>query len=407
MSFSRCSEQYFTDQQKIQCSSLTEFHLQSFCQLDRLDFQQFVSVLRLIPNLEKYSCTLKSDVSQDKLRQSDLLNVDLWRQFCESHRNLVHLDCLIKCLVKSSNSLEMDFLRITAERSRSLDRSVDIRVLYRDDFNCSIKTDVKDSDKSIDENCLTLFAQRFQVQTTFELDLQELHRTSGRQLAKKLSNSEELTLYSDVALEDEKFLSNYPDSLLLPERRFVRLRSLDLLGEFPNMNNPFLVTFVKQLLCRSPNLQSIGFFLYWVENMTDLVLTFLRPLRIFLKQIKKCYLYTEGDIDQKFISELAQLLPSLTLLSVKIDWYCNTAEVVNLCLIHMKHLIHLEIVVEEIPDYLDEDCVDKMKMEKEIESLAMSRDTREWLKRNTLLGKRSNNKLFRAEKNGNDLKIWL
>ncbi len=46
-------------------------------------------------------------------------------------------------------------------------------------------------------------------------------------------------------------------------------------------------------------------------------------------------------------------------------------------------------------------------MEKELEALAMTRDTREWLKRNTILGKRTLNKIFRAEKNGNDLKIWL
>ena len=36
----------------------------------------------------------------------------------------------------------------------------------------------------------------------------------------------------------------------------------------------------------------------------------------------------------------------------KIDWYCNTVEVINLCLRHTKHLIHLAIVLEEIPGYL-------------------------------------------------------
>jgi hypothetical protein len=209
-------------------------------------------------------------------------------------------------------------------------------------------------------------------------------------------------------VDDDKILSTFPEALTLSNCiKFPHIRSLDLLGEFPNMNNIFLVTFVEQLICRSPNLQSIGFFLYWVENMTDLVLNFLRPLENYLKQIKKCYLYTEGDIDEKFISELAHLLPSLTLLSVKIDWYCNTGEVINLCLGYMKHLIHLEMVLEDIPDYLDEDYIDRMKMEKEIETLAMERDTREWLKRNTILGKRTFNKLFQAEKTGNDLKIWL
>jgi hypothetical protein len=231
---------------------------------------------------------------------------------------------------------------------------------------------------------------------------------TGSQLTGKLTRSQELTLYSDFFVDDDKILSTFPEALSLPDGiKFPHIRSLDLLGEFPNMNNLFLVTFVEQLLRRSPNLQSIGFFLYWVENMTDLVLNFLRPLENNLKQIKKCYLYTEGDIDEKFVCELAHLLPSLTLLSVKIDWYCNTSEVINLCLVHMKHLIHLEMVLEDIPDYLDEDYIDRIKMEKEIESLAMERDTREWLKRNTILGKRTLNKLFRAEKTGNDLKIWL
>lgn len=231
---------------------------------------------------------------------------------------------------------------------------------------------------------------------------------SGSQLTNKLIRSHEITLYSDFFVDDEKLLSTFPESLLLPKNLFfTHIKSIDLLGEFPNMNNIFLIQFIEQLICHSPNLQSIGFFLYWVENMTDLVLNFLRPLKNNLKQIKKCYLYTEGDIDEKFISELSLLLPSLTLLSVKIDWYCNTADVINLILIHMKDLNHLELVLEDIPDYLDEDYIDRIKIEKEIQSLAMIRDTREWLKRNTILGKNTSNKIFRAEKIGNDLKIWL
>jgi hypothetical protein len=231
---------------------------------------------------------------------------------------------------------------------------------------------------------------------------------TGVQITNKLMRSHELTLYSDFFVDDDKIFSTFPESLLLPNHLiFSHIRSLDLLGEFPNMNNIFLIKFVEQLIHRSPNLQSIGFFLYWVENMTDLVLNFLRPLKNNLKQIKKCYLYTEGDIDEKFIYELSHLLPSLTLLSVKIDWYCNTADVINLILIHMKYLNHLELVLEDIPDYLDEDYIDRIKIEKEIESLSMTRDTREWLKRNTILGKITFNKIFRAEKLGNDLKIWL
>jgi hypothetical protein len=48
----------------------------------------------------------------------------------------------------------------------------------------------------------------------------------------------------------------------------------------------------------------------------------------------------------------------------------------------------LEIVLEDIPDYID-----RNKIEKDIESLSMTRDTREWLKRTF-------NKIFEAEKKG-------
>lgn len=218
-----------------------------------------------------------------------------------------------------------------------------------------------------------------------------------------------MTLYSDFFVDDEKIFATFPDSLLFPDRTwmFPKIRSVDFLGEFPHLNNPLLVKFIEQLINHSPNLQSIGFFLYWTENMTELVLNFLRTLQTNLSQIHKCYLYTEGDIDEKFISELSSLLPSLKLLSVKIDWYCNTGEVINSILRHMKDLNHLELVLEDIPDYVDDDWIERMKIEKDIQSLAMKRDIRQWLKRNTFLGKKSTNRIFQAEKYGNDLKIWF
>ncbi|CAF1211884.1 unnamed protein product [Adineta steineri] len=372
-------------ERKIQCLSLLDFRFQAKWQPEVLSFNQFLSILNSLPNLQHLSCTLKSEVTQDKLANSDYIKKERWRNLFAEFHYLIDLTCLIKCSLKSSNYSEIDFVRITANASHASDLPVDIQLYYNNDITSNIKSDL-----------------------TLELDIQDLHRMTGSQLASKLLRSHELTLYSDFFVDDDKVLSTFPKSLTLPDHLiFSQIRSLDLLGEFPSMNNIFLVTFVEQLICRSPNLQSIGFFLYWVENMTDLVLNFLRPLKNYLKQIKKCYLYTEGDIDEKFVSELAHLIPSLTLLSVKIDWYCNTAEVVNLCLMHMKHLIHLEMVLEDIPDYLDEDYIDRIKMEKEIEGVAMARDTREWLKRNTILGKRSSNRIFRAEKNGNDLKIWL
>lgn len=228
------------------------------------------------------------------------------------------------------------------------------------------------------------------------------------QLSNKLRYSQEITLSSNLIVVDDQLFSTFPETLVFPSHRiFSKIGSLDLLGEFENMNNIFTTTFIEELFRCCPNLQSIGFFLYSIENMTDLILNFLQPLRNYLKQIKKCYLYTESDMDEKFIPEFSDLFPSLIFLSIKVDWHCNTAEVINLCLENMKNLIHLEMILEDIPDYLDEDHMDRIKMEKEIESLAMTRDIQEWLKRYTLLGKIPLNRMFQAEKSGKELKIWL
>ncbi|CAF0868358.1 unnamed protein product [Rotaria sp. Silwood1] len=374
-----------SNQRKIQCLSLIDFRFQARWHPELLSFNQFISILHNIPNIQNFSCTLKFETNQKELANSDYINIEKWRNLCIEFYNLINLDCSIKSIINSSNGTETDFVRIIANISRTSDRSINIHLYYNNENPNHMKND-----------------------STLELDIQELRNMTGSQLASKLKYSQEITLYNDLFIDDDKIFSTFPESLCFPDHNiFSHIRSLDLLGEFLNMNNIFLITFVEQLIRRSPNLQSIGFFLYWVENMTDLVLDFLRPLKKYLKQIKKCYLYTEGDIDEKFISELAHLFPSLTLLSIKVDWYCNTTEVVNLCLVYMKHLNHLEMVLEDIPDYLDEDYIDRIKMEKEIESLAMTRDIQEWLKRNTLLGKISSNKVFRAEKTGNDLKIWL
>ena len=216
-------------------------------------------------------------------------------------------------------------------------------------------------------------------------------------------------MYSDFFVDDEKIFSTFPDSLLFPDGNltFPKIRSVDFLGEFPRLNNTLLVKFVEQIIAHSPNLQSIGFFLYWTDNMTDLVLNFLRTLQINLSQIEKCYLYTEGDIDEQFIFDLSSLLPSLKLFSVKIDWYCNTADVINSILRYMKCLIHLELVLEDIPDYFEDEFIDRIKIEKDIQALAMKRDIRQWLKRNTFLGNKYSHRIFQAEKYGNDLKIWF
>ncbi|CAF0923834.1 unnamed protein product [Rotaria sordida] len=376
---------FLCNQRKVQCLSLIDFRFQARWHPELLSFNQFISILNIIPNLQNFSCTLKSETNQKEFDNSDYINIEKWRNLCIKFHNLINLDCSIKCILNSSNGSETDFVQIIANISRTSDRSINIHIYYNNENINHMKN-----------------------YSTVELDIQELHNMTGSQLAKKLRHSQEITLYNDFFVDDDKIFSKFPESLFIRDDNiFLHIRSLDFLGEFLNMNSILLITFVKQLIRRSPNLQSIGFFLYWVENMTDLVLNFLRPLKKYLKQIKKCYLYTEGDIDEKFISELANLFPSLTLLSIKVDWYCNTAEIVNLCLVNMKHLIHLEMVLEDIPDYLDEDYIDRIKMDKEIESLAMTRDIQEWLKRNTLLGKISPNKIFRAEKTGNDLKIWL
>ena len=95
-----------------------------------------------MPNLQNFFCILKSETYQEKILHSDLFNIELWRQFCHEFSSLIQLDCVIKCPFKSTNSLEMDFLRITGERSKNFDRSIDIHLRYHDDFNYPIRNEV-------------------------------------------------------------------------------------------------------------------------------------------------------------------------------------------------------------------------------------------------------------------------
>jgi hypothetical protein len=128
--------------QKIQCLSLIDFRFQAKCQFEVLSFNQFTSIFCSIPNLQHFSCTLKSEMSQDKLVNSDYVNVEKWRHLCGEFRDLIDLDCSIKCPLRSTNCLETDFVRIMANISRTSDRLINIHLYHNNETNNNIKSDV-------------------------------------------------------------------------------------------------------------------------------------------------------------------------------------------------------------------------------------------------------------------------
>jgi hypothetical protein len=123
----------------IQCLSLIDFRCQVRWQPERLSFNEFTSIIKRMRNLQNFSCTLMTETNREKLLDSDYINPEKWKDFSHEFHDLIHLNCLIKCPLKSSTCLESDFVRIIAKISRTSDRSIDIQ-LYQ--TNNIIKNEV-------------------------------------------------------------------------------------------------------------------------------------------------------------------------------------------------------------------------------------------------------------------------
>jgi hypothetical protein len=79
-----------------------------------------------------------TETNKEKLLDSDYIDLEKWRNLCLQFSDLIHLDCLIKCPLKSSTSIETDFVRIIANTSCASERSIDIQL----DHTNMIKNDV-------------------------------------------------------------------------------------------------------------------------------------------------------------------------------------------------------------------------------------------------------------------------
>jgi hypothetical protein len=131
-----------SNKRKTQCLSLIDFRFQAKWQPEDLSFNQFISILNSIPNVQHLSCTLKSEANQEKFTNSDYVNKEKWRSLFVEFHDLINLDCLIKCPLKLSNCSEIDFVRIIANISRASDRSINIHLDYNNETTNNIKSDV-------------------------------------------------------------------------------------------------------------------------------------------------------------------------------------------------------------------------------------------------------------------------
>lgn len=121
---------------------MIDFRFQAKWQPETLSFNQFISILNSIPNIQHLSCTLKSETCQEKLTSLDYINVEKWRSLYAEFHDLINLDCSIKCPLKSSSCSEIDFVRIIANVTRASDRSIDINLFYNNETTNHIKSDV-------------------------------------------------------------------------------------------------------------------------------------------------------------------------------------------------------------------------------------------------------------------------
>jgi len=83
-----------------------------------------------------------TETNREKLLDSDYINIEKWKNFSHEFPDLIHLNCLIKCPLKSSTCLESDFVRIIAKISRTSNRSIDIQLYHHNQTNNIIKNDV-------------------------------------------------------------------------------------------------------------------------------------------------------------------------------------------------------------------------------------------------------------------------
>jgi len=130
------------NERKIQCLSLIDFRCQVRWQPESLSFDQFTTILNSIPNLQHFSCTLMTNTDKEKLIDSEYIDIELWRNLCVEFRDLIHLDCSIKCPLKSSTCFETDFVRIIANISRAPERSINIQLYHNNENINTTKNDV-------------------------------------------------------------------------------------------------------------------------------------------------------------------------------------------------------------------------------------------------------------------------
>lgn len=121
--------------QKIQCLSLIDFRLQARLKPEVLSFNQFTSILNIVPNLQNFSSILRFQTTEKELLKCDYVDVKNWKNFAVQLHELVTLNCSIKCYLNSSYNSEIYVGQIIANLS---DRNNRLIPIYFDSNNKSL-----------------------------------------------------------------------------------------------------------------------------------------------------------------------------------------------------------------------------------------------------------------------------
>jgi hypothetical protein len=351
-----------------------------------MPFDRYESLLMKMPNLQRFRSRFDVQINADHLCELGYIDGENWNRIRGQFHQLVNFDCSITCQLESSVNLDILYDKVRASFSASPDWYIKIDGEYIKRIFVSSKCPSS-----------SVFPSR-RERLRFNIDnLEYLRFTDGNQIMVDLNNinvlSIECTLDTDNNVEDD---DNDPSSLILPDCNLPKLRKLEVGAIYrAEFHDPFLQAFLQQLFRRAPNLVSIETF--YDEDSGGLLEDFVDFLRSFpdpLTQVKECEIKCAiHDWTATLISDIAFYLPSLTTfilddVNVDID---ELAEMMSLCIIHMRHLSYLNI----------SSWSTRIIGENEIT------DTHSWLEKCTILGGSMSKIVFEAELSNTGMAIWL
>ena len=291
---------------------------------DRSTFEKLTSLLINMSNLQcvKYDVCLntvqanKNTVVHFNGREWDLIRTRY------DHR--LDFDCTL-CAQKISQQVNNTFQEIIASFSPFSSWFVNV------------------FETESDRSCIRVYTKTRRLFYT-EIDHAILRTLNRDEIATLIDGASHTYMYGfRPRCDNGKNASEYP-SLVLPNRIFSKLDSIEIDVDSYMRINERLKSFLKQLFARTLNLKSIDInSLGSGDDFYDIssVLSCIEEPSI---SIKNCTFSVHTDYDEFRIKEVIFHLPMLTSLRIHLTYSLkDIVGIVNTCLIHSKHLLYLEL----------------------------------------------------------------